>query len=445
MSAPRFTGSFLATVFLAAFVSIAPATAKEIDAAEYWTVAEVSGAVTARIGGNPWNATEQIVAGQQVGPFSTIEAGRDGEAIFVRGGDRMTLYANTEIELPPVDRSSGITRIFQRAGEVLFRVRKRPSRGFEVETPYLVAGVRGTTFGVTATDATSELHVVEGAVAVGSSDDPERQTIVNALERATAGLGLEPAYQFASEPTVEAWDDRSMHQAELLDALALNGPVEVRQALVLTPLPAVAATGLPARPVLTETQDLAARLVDREQFAVQRAAQEPTQQNRAAASLAKISNLRLASAGLVLDAAPSVSRQNSQAATPAALPMPGVTVPNPVAAPVQPATRAPAVTLPGVVQPQAAAPRSLLAPSTTIVPTTAVTVVTPPSSPAASASGSPSQSAAEQAPVIPPDTDGVVYTTYGILPDQAVVDGASTPSTVVLPEELNIEGLGAGN
>ena len=117
MNTRRFSGFLFALLIIGSFAGSLPAAAQEIDSQDYWTVAEVRGQVSARKGGNAWNESEQVAAGQKIGPYSTLEAGTDGEAILVRGGDRMTVYANTQIELPPMDRSSGITRIFQRAAK----------------------------------------------------------------------------------------------------------------------------------------------------------------------------------------------------------------------------------------------------------------------------------------------------------------------------------------
>lgn len=51
-------------------------------------------------------------------------------------------------------------------GSLLFKVEKRASQHFEVETPYLAAVVKGTTFSVSVDGEASAVHVVEGAVEV---------------------------------------------------------------------------------------------------------------------------------------------------------------------------------------------------------------------------------------------------------------------------------------
>lgn len=62
----------------------------EVDYSEFWTVADVSGSVSAVVGANSWNQTRTLILGEQVGPHSLIETGTDGEVILIRGGDRIT-------------------------------------------------------------------------------------------------------------------------------------------------------------------------------------------------------------------------------------------------------------------------------------------------------------------------------------------------------------------
>lgn len=427
----------VAGLFLLVVMTIGtPAHSSEIDIYEFWTVAEVEGTVLARSGENPWSEPKAVMAGERIGPFSVVEAGSDSEAILVRGGDRMTLYANTEIELPPTDRATGITRILQRTGEVLFRIKKRNRRDFEVQTPYLVAGVRGTTFGVTATDATSQLHVVEGAVAVRSVDDAVSvETIVTALENATAGLGFSAQSVTAQLASIDAWDDRTFHQAETCDHLMLNGPLAVREALSHRPLFTAANANSTDDIPLTDVEDLAMRIAEREKIAIDRATLEPTSRNRAVANLAQSSSVRLASAGLALDAFRDAVPAQSQPVTAIAPPAPAepvkptVNVAPEAATPAQPARRAaPAVAAPRASAPAAGAPRQLRSPQNPV--------------------SNPQQGADATQSVDPdvaqPEGDGVVYTTFGIDPEDQDEQAEDPTNPILLPQpDLNIEGVGA--
>jgi len=414
-----------------------PVQASEIDIYEFWTVAEVEGTVLARSGENPWSKPQPVIAGERIGPYSVVEAGSDSEAILVRGGDRMTLYANTEIELPPTDRATGITRILQRTGEVLFRIKKRNRRDFEVQTPYLVAGVRGTTFGVTATDATSQLHVVEGAVAIRSIDDAAAvETIISALENATAGVGISAQSSAAQMAAIDAWDDRTFHQAETCDHLMLNGPLAVQEALSHRPLFAADSASDASAVNLTDVEDLAMRIAEREKLAIDRATLEPTARNRSMANLAQSSSVRLASAGLALDAFRQAAPSQTQPATAIAPPVPAETAApaavNPApngAAPIRRA--APAATAPRAPAPATGTPRRLRTPQS-VAPTVAPAI-----------DGADADEAADLE-ITQPAGDGVVYTTFGVdaEDDEGQPDDPEKP--ILLPQpDLNIEGVGA--
>lgn len=421
-----------------------PAFAQEFDAADFWTAAEVSGTVFVRAGDNEWSESVRLSPGQRIGPFSRVQASANSEAILVRRGDRITVYANAEIELPGSDRASGISRIFQRAGEVLFRVRKRSNQDFEVATPYLVAGVRGTTFAITATDATSQLHVVEGAVAVGSAGDAGGPTtLVRALETATAGVGLSTSLSPATIPAIEAWDDRTFDQAEQIDAVIDASPDPLQR--LWAPLSQTAA-GQTAPDLKREIQDVALRLSTREAEAVQRAEREPTARNRAIAETARASAVRLASLGVGLPAPTDLPAPIDSDVERTTLPAPTVT---PVAPPV-PARPAPAVQPSATTAPQPLAAPTVVTPRP-VQPAAAPRVIVPaPAAPNTPNATGPVNAATQAAPgtapgaeQIIPDADGVVYSTLGIEETDDGLEVGTDGDAGSVPAGLNIEGLGA--
>ncbi|MPY74674.1 MAG: hypothetical protein GEU87_10465 [Alphaproteobacteria bacterium] len=67
-----------------------------------------------------------------------------------------------------------LTSVFQKIGTLMFKVHKRPDKHFEVNTPYLVAVVKGTTFTVSVDGNGSAVHVTEGLVEVGAFSGPEK-------------------------------------------------------------------------------------------------------------------------------------------------------------------------------------------------------------------------------------------------------------------------------
>ena len=110
----------------------------------------------------------------------------------------------------------------------------------------------------------------------------------------------------------------------------------------------------------------------------------------------------------------------------------------PVSLPSQPTIVAPVTDTPRAVEQTSTGPRSLLAPSTTLVPTDAETVISAPASQAPVDAGQDPAAADGSGVILPPNGDGVVYTTFGI---QAEED----EDALIEAPELNIEGLGAGD
>lgn len=130
-----------------------------------WKAVASSGAVEARhpeLATSGWNAVRR---GQALPPATLVRTGDDGRATLTRKNSLIVLEPRTELELPDAD--GGVeSRVVQSAGTVLYEVDGRKEKHFEVVTPYLVAGVKGTRFRVTVTDLSAELSVDEGLVEV---------------------------------------------------------------------------------------------------------------------------------------------------------------------------------------------------------------------------------------------------------------------------------------
>jgi hypothetical protein len=110
-----------------------------------------------------------IDSGASLSPGTEITTGEDGFVILVNGADRVQIMANSHVQLPAVERPGVLMRILHRLGTVFFEVGKRPGRQFEVDTPYLVAIVKGTKFSTEVSDAGGWVNVTEGVVGVTAS------------------------------------------------------------------------------------------------------------------------------------------------------------------------------------------------------------------------------------------------------------------------------------
>ncbi|MGF1625734.1 MAG: FecR domain-containing protein, partial [Alphaproteobacteria bacterium] len=198
-------GSLLASTMLA-LPAAALAAPDRVEASDYWRVVDVTGEARMLPGANPWNVEAPIFAGDVVGPYQSIATGAGSSAILARGEDVMVVYENTTIELPPPSPDHAETQILQHNGHAFYAVEPRPDPQFAVETPFLVAGVKGTEFALA--DDGARLEVIEGVVAAverssgQSRDVPAGQGIATAATRTDfAPTTLDPGRQAALTAT----------------------------------------------------------------------------------------------------------------------------------------------------------------------------------------------------------------------------------------------------
>ncbi len=139
-----------------------------------WTVVTVNGPVQTKAGDNTWNNWAVAKRGTRVSVYGSVKTGRGASATLARGKDRMVVSPNSRITIAPVGPSPASLNetpvtILQSTGRALYNVQTRPSRRFQVLTPFLVAGVKGTTFSVDVSTAGASVSVSEGTVSVSPS------------------------------------------------------------------------------------------------------------------------------------------------------------------------------------------------------------------------------------------------------------------------------------
>lgn len=135
-----------------------------------WTISQLKGRAKGRPAGVT-SATDwvELESGVTLPPGTEITTGEDGFVTLVSGPDRVQIMANSHVQLPIVEQPGVLTRILHQLGTVFFEVGKRPGRQFEVDTPHLVAIVKGTKFSTQVSDAGDWVTVTEGVVAVSAS------------------------------------------------------------------------------------------------------------------------------------------------------------------------------------------------------------------------------------------------------------------------------------
>ena len=130
-----------------------------------WVVSEISGQVRAH---GRAGAPEPLARGNVLAEGRTIETGPNARLVLIHGKDLVTVSPNSVFRIPPSNNSAAHVGFIQKLGTILYRVEHRPTRGFEVDAPALVAVVKGTVFTVTASKSADSVHVAGGAVQVTS-------------------------------------------------------------------------------------------------------------------------------------------------------------------------------------------------------------------------------------------------------------------------------------
>jgi len=133
---------------------------------DLWTAIAASGRVEALSPGGPADAWTPVHRRDTLEPRSRIQTGGRGRATLTRGADLILVDPDSELVLSPGEGDGEPTRVEQGRGSALYEIRTGPDRRFEVSTPYLVAGVKGTVFSVMVRDASVAVNVVEGTVEV---------------------------------------------------------------------------------------------------------------------------------------------------------------------------------------------------------------------------------------------------------------------------------------
>lgn len=152
------------------FAGAGQASADEADGAATWVVSGLSGTAFSRPGGASGDSWHRLRAGTPIEPGSVVRTDAGGRLTLANGEDRIELSGSSEIELPATPENGAFTRVIHWIGSAVFQVGKRPEPHFEVDTPYLVATVKGTEFTTSVSDAGASVEVDHGVVGVSTSD-----------------------------------------------------------------------------------------------------------------------------------------------------------------------------------------------------------------------------------------------------------------------------------
>lgn len=133
------------------------------------------------------NQARAVKPGAIVAPPATIRTGRDGVIELRQGSTTVSVAADTQIDIATSSGGDGLLeRVVQPKGNVFYDVAKRKAQKLRVETPYLVAVIKGTQFNVAAQDESATVSLFEGHLEIWTPDDSDVVQL-NAGEIATRG------------------------------------------------------------------------------------------------------------------------------------------------------------------------------------------------------------------------------------------------------------------
>lgn len=118
--------------------------------------------------------TSPLYAGAILQLPATIRSGSDGAVELRQGPTTIAAAANTELEIPQSAEAQGLLeRVVQIRGNAFYSVGKRERTRLRVETPYLVAVIKGTQFNVATQDDATTIALFEGRLEIRAADESD--------------------------------------------------------------------------------------------------------------------------------------------------------------------------------------------------------------------------------------------------------------------------------
>ena len=135
-----------------------------------WQVNSVTGSVQSKSSVTDAASWQPVTHGDFLTAPVQIKTGAEGRVVLSQRKDQTTVGPNSVIEFAKEKaQTSGLfSRIVQSIGHVLFKIENGEKRTVQIESPYLVSVVKGTTFSVQVTEKRAMVNLVEGALQVNA-------------------------------------------------------------------------------------------------------------------------------------------------------------------------------------------------------------------------------------------------------------------------------------
>jgi hypothetical protein len=134
--------------------------------------------------------TEDARAGSTLELPATLRTGRDGSVDLRQGDTTIGIGPDTQLDFPaPAATGGTLDRIVQPAGNAFYNVGPQGNRRLRVETPLLVAVIKGTQFNVAVAPDSSTISLFEGRLDVLATETGIESVELNAGEIAVRRSG----------------------------------------------------------------------------------------------------------------------------------------------------------------------------------------------------------------------------------------------------------------
>ena len=208
----------ITTLTLAGALAVVPAP----DAPAPWRTLAASGPAEAREAqADSWR---RLSRGDLLDPDDAVRTGRRARATLAQRSTVLVVDPASEVVLP---REGEAPKVRQDRGAVLYDVDGRTHAGMTIETPNLIAGVKGTVFVVTVRDGSSVVTVLEGLVTVTSRTTGEAVDVgagdaALVAEGAEGGVILRPSANPRDESLPPEAKKRLREDEKLSERLATD-------------------------------------------------------------------------------------------------------------------------------------------------------------------------------------------------------------------------------
>ncbi|MGH8251795.1 MAG: FecR domain-containing protein [Steroidobacteraceae bacterium] len=149
-------------------------------------VVTVKGEVKVTSGGG----TQDARAGSTLELPASLRTGRDGSSDLRQGETTIGIGPDTRLDFPaPAATAGALERVLQPSGNAFYNVGPQGNRRLRVETPLLVAVIKGTQFNVVVAPDRSTITLFEGRLQVLATEDGIAAVELNAGEIAVRRAG----------------------------------------------------------------------------------------------------------------------------------------------------------------------------------------------------------------------------------------------------------------